>query len=266
MKRIVVGAMTWVACGGSEPPPEELVVEADNRVEAAVRAVADARVAMQMVLLVPAYTCADPRGEFVDEAAAQASATLGCASVTTSRPDAATDIVTIVFPGAGCDALGHALGGSVAFRYTGDQTGMALSASLAQLAIDGAMLDATVGYALCGAEVSYWSAAEGAIDADRTFSVDATAARQPGGAPIVGEALVALDGTAEVVGVLGADAIELDAVEWAAGDAWPRAGRIAIQSATGHRIEATFSDATAERGEVEVAIDDYDVVTVQLGT
>ena len=56
----------------------------------------------------------------------------------------------------------------------------------------------------------------------------------------------------------------LDGVEYEVGDLFPHAGTIVVQTASGHRIAATFSSSSKLTGSVRVVIDAHDAVTIPI--
>ncbi len=262
MVRLCVGLAVFAGCGGGDNlPDQELIDDVRGRVEAVGASLGQARSALEVLGLMPDYTCDEPRSTWVSDAVAELAGTLGCGNFTTSMVDANTDLISIVFPGAGCEVVGHTITGALGFTYVGGQDSMSLTVDFTQVVVDGEMIDATAGYERCGDQTTYWTMVSGDIDADRSFSIDATVTMRDG-VPVLRGATLAVDGTASVTGFIGTDEVTMEALEWEVGDLLPQRGRLVIDTATEHHVEVVFDRDTPLIGEVVITIDDYDPVTV----
>lgn len=262
MRCLCVGLAVLAGCGGGDNlPDQELIDDVRRRVEAVGTSLGAARTAFEVLGLMPDYTCDEPPSTWVSDAVAEVAGTLGCGNFTTSMVDENTHVIAIVFPGAGCEVMGHTIMGALGFTYVGGEDSMSLTVDFTQVVVDSEMIDATAGYERCGDQTSYWTMVAGDIDADRSFSIDATVTLRDG-VPVIGGATLAVDGTASVTGFIGTDMVTMDALEWEVGDLLPQSGRLVIDTATGHHVEAVFDRSTPLGGEVVITIDDYDPVTV----
>jgi hypothetical protein len=142
------------ACGGS-PPTQVEIDEARDRVDVALGAATQARAALELLGILPVYTCGESRRSFVGNAAATLEAQVGCVTAETEALDATTDAVVLSFPQEGCELREHTVSGQTAFKYSGGEDRMDLKADLRGLRVDGDPLQVEVGYGTCGDESRY---------------------------------------------------------------------------------------------------------------
>src|SRR5688572_5113186 len=90
------------ACGGS-PPTQEEIDDARTKIGVAMVAASQARAALELLGILPVYTCGEPRRSFVGKAAESVQAQVGCVTVSTEAVDAATDAVVLSFPEGSCE-------------------------------------------------------------------------------------------------------------------------------------------------------------------
>ena len=248
-----------------EPPSPEQVEEAQARVELAVIAAHQARVALELLGVLPVYTCGEPRRTFVGRISSDLQAQVQCLTVTTEARDGTSDAVMMTFPESGCRVRGHTVSGQVAFLYTGGEDRMALSADLHALKVDGQSLQATVGYGTCGDEKRYWGKATGGLPGHSgyTYFVDGRVGVRDG-VPLIGGTTLVLDGPASVSGPEGQDQVTLTALRYALGEFLPEEGKLLVETATGHRVQANFRPWLWRVGKVELEIDDHAPITTPI--
>lgn len=242
----------------------ELVKDAKLRLGDAADAIERGRAALDLLGLMPDYTCGEPRGTYLDGAADGLTQSYACATVTLEGAGPDADQVTISFA-EGCQVLGHQVEGTATFLYAGGTDRMDLEADFRALTVDGLTADLLAGYGTCGDETTYWTLASGAVPGSTgaTFAVDAAVAKRAG-APVIGSGTLLLDGTASVARTAGTDGVLFDDLEYQSGDLLPRSGTVIIDTAGGKHIVATFTRDSPLYGKVVIAIDDGDAITVPL--
>ncbi|MCK8502386.1 hypothetical protein [Myxococcus fulvus] len=250
-------------CGGE--PPEELVQSAKAKVERAAAVGHLTRGALEVLGLMPVYTCGEPRRGFLDYATVDLSQRLACATTTVESLDAVTDGVVVTFSGPDCQVHGLGLSGRVFFRYRGGEDRMEVEADLRQLRVEGVVLPAEVGYGTCGDLTSVWVKAEGDLPGreGHTLRMDAKVTKRPG-MPLLGGSSLLLDGTGELRGPDGVDKLTLTTLQYEVGEYLPKEGRAILETADGHHVEASFKPVLWRVGKVELTVDDYSPVTVPI--
>lgn len=251
------------ACG-REPPTQEELEDAKSRVDLVVHAAHQARLALELLGILPVYTCGPERRTFVGQVAEGARAKVACVTATAEARGASTDAVVLSFPET-CSVNGHTVSGQSAFLYTGGKERMDLFADLHGLTVDGHGLQATVGYGTCGDEKRFWTEAAGALPgrAGSTYRVDGRVGLREG-APLFGSTSLVFDGPGEVSGPLGTDRVTFTGLEYEVGEFLPKKGQALIETARGHRVKVDFSEVLWRVGKVEVEIDDKAPVTVPI--
>lgn len=242
----------------------DLIADAKVRIGDAADAIDRGRAALELLGLMPDYTCGEPRGDYLDGAADGLTASYACASVTLEAAGAEADRAVVAFE-PGCHVLGHEVEGTAAFLYAGGTARMDLEADFRALSVDGVTVDLLAGYGTCGDETTYWALASGTVPgtADTTFTVDAAVAKRAG-VPVIGSGTTILDGTASVTRASGTDTITFEQLEYESGALLPENGVLTIDSAGGRHIEATFTRDSPLYGKVVIVIDGGDPVTVPL--
>ena len=225
-----------VACG--RPPSEAEIEQARLQVDNAVRGVHQARTALELLGLVPVYTCGEPRRTFVGRMAQGVQASVGCVTATAQAVDATTDGLVLSFAPSGCMARGHTMSGQCTFLYRGGEDALELEVDLSALRVDGESLQARVGYGTCGDERRYWVKASGAVPraTGYTFQVDGRVAVREG-APLLGATEVVLDGPGELASPQGRDRLTLTALLYELGEYLPKQGRLLVEAANGRRVQ-----------------------------
>ena len=252
-----------VACGGA--PTQEEIDEARAKVEVALGAPTQARAALELLGILPVYTCGEPRKSFVASAAETYQAQVGCVTVGTEAVDATTDAVVLAFADAGCEILEHSVSGQTAFKYSGGEDRMELKADLRQLRVDGDPLHAEVGYGTCGDEARYYALAEGPLPGkpDYTYKVDGRVGVREG-LPVIGGTSLVLNGPGELTSPEGTSRLTFTELLYEIGEYAPQEGEALLETARGGKVRASFSKTLWRLGEMELTIDERDPVTVPI--
>ena len=252
------------ACG-REPPTQEEISDAKSRVDLAIHAAHQARLALELLGILPVYTCGEPRRTFVGRAAEGVRVKVPCVTAAAEALNESTDRVWFSFPETQCSLNGHTVSGQTAFVYTGGEERMELTADLSGLRVDGHALQARVGYGTCGDEKRFWTEASGALPGrpGSTYRVDGRVGLREG-APLFGSTSLVFDGPGEVSGPLGRDRVTFTGLEYEVGEFLPKKGQALIETARGHRVKVDFSEVLWRVGKVEVEIDDKAPVTVPI--
>jgi hypothetical protein len=264
-RALCLTALTFLttACGENLPTEEELEA-ARAKVEVGLAAASQARTALELLGILPVYTCGEPRRSFVAEAAESAHTKVGCITASTEAVDATTDAVVLAF-GQGCEVLEHTVTGQTAFKYSGGEDRMEVKADLRQLRVDGHGLQAQVGYGTCGDESRYFALAEGSVPSQSayTYRVDSQVGKR-GGLPVIGGTELVFNGPGEITGPEGTHRLTFTELLYEIGEYAPKEGEALLEAADGSRVKATFSTSLWRLGEMELVIDDSDPVTVPI--
>lgn len=248
-----------------EPPTAEEIEDARTRVDLAVRAAHQARMALELLGILPVYTCGEERRTFVGKAAEGAQAKVSCVVATTESQGDTADAVVLTFPENNCTVRGHTVVGQSAFLYNGGKDRMDLTADLSGLKVDGEPLQAKVGYGTCSDEKRFWAETSGQLPgrSGNNYRVDGRVGLRDG-LPIIGGTTLVLDGPGEVSGPLGTDRVTFTGLEYEVGEYLPREGEALVETAKGRRVKVNFSPVLWRIGKVEVEIDDKAPVTVPI--
>ncbi|WP_239469992.1 hypothetical protein [Archangium violaceum] len=250
------------ACG-KEPPTKEEIEDARARVDLAVLAANQVRVALEVLGILPVYTCGESRRTFVGRAAEGARSKVACVTATAESLDDASDAVVLSFPDTGCSVGGRSVSGQSSFIYNGGEERMDLFADLRQLKVEGQPLQAKVGYGTCSDEKRFWAESAGDLPgrANSSYSVNANVGVRDG-VPIIGGTTLVLNGPGEVTGTLGTDRVTFSELQYEVGEYLPKKGEALIETAKGHQVRVNFSEVLWRLGKVEVEIDDRAPITV----
>lgn len=267
MRRMIpVAVLTALAtaCGGGAPTQEE-IDDAHNRVEVVLGAAEQARTALELLGILPEYNCGAPRRTFVGQAADSVRAQVGCVSATTEALDATTDAVVLSFADGGCTARGHTVSGQAIFKYSGGEDRMDLKADLRGLQVDGASLQAEVGYGTCGDESRYYVLAEGALPRrpEYAYRVDGQVGMREG-APVIGGTSLVFNGPGELTGPEGTNRLTFTELVYELGQFAPKEGEALLETAEGRTVKVAFRQTLWRAGKMELTIDDRDPVTVPI--
>lgn len=251
------------APGGTGLPSQALIEEAKARLGVTMTGTDLARVALEQLGFLPTYDCGAPRGEFVPDVLDALAVEYACATVSVDSSDPAVDAITVTFDEAGCEVAGRNLSGALVVRLAGGQDRFDLEVDARALAVDGALVQALAGYGTCSDETRYWVLAEGDVPghAGKTFYIDASVAKRDG-LPVIGGTTLMLSGTGELTEAGATDRVTMESVEYELGDLLPKNGTIILETASGRRIRATFTQESPLYRKVSIQIDAYDAVTV----
>ena len=257
-------AVLATACD-REPPTKEEIEDAQARVDLAVLAAHQARLALELLGLLPVYTCGESRRTFVGKAAEGIHTQVACVTATAVAQNDTTDAVVLTFPESACTVRGHTVSGRSEFIYSGGPERMDLFADLRELTVDGQRLQAKVGYGTCSDEKRFWTEAAGNLPgrSGSTYSVNARVGLREG-LPLFGSSTLVFDGPGEVSGALGTDRVTFTALEYEVGEYLPKEGEALIETAKGRRVKVNFSPVLWRIGKVEVEIDDKAPVTLPI--
>jgi hypothetical protein len=252
------------ACGGT-PPTQEEIDEARDKVGVAMVAASQARAALEMLGILPVYTCGEPRRSFVGKAAESVQAQVGCVTVSTEALDATTDAVVLSFPEGSCEVREHTVSGQTAFKYSGGEDRMDVKADLRQLRVDGDGLQAEVGYGTCGDESRYYALAEGPLpkNPEYTYKVDGRVGKRDG-LPVIGGTSLVFNGPGELTGPVGTSRLTFTELEYEIGEYAPKEGEVLMETAEGRTVKASFKSTLWRLGKMELTIDDREPVTVPI--
>jgi hypothetical protein len=264
-RRIVSAALALVTAGCSSMPSQEEIDDAKARASAAVRAANQARQALELLGILPVYTCGEPRRTFVGRAVEEAQSEIGCVTATASESGETADQVTLAFPEAGCSAGGYMLSGQALYLYSGGEDRLTLDGDFRGIKIDGDPLQAKAGYGTCGDEKSVWALAEGELpnEVGKGFKIDGKVGIRDG-MPLIGSTSLLLDGSGEVTVSSGSDRLTLTGLLYEIGEYMPKEGSLLIETAGGTAIKVTFRETLWKLGEAEVVIDDRSPVKVPI--
>ena len=200
---LAVLAAVATACGGG-PPSQVEIDEARDRVDVALGAATQARAALEMLGILPVYTCGEPRRTFVGKATESLQAQVSCVTATTETLDGNTDAVVLSLPEEGCEVRHHTVTGQTAFKYSGGEDRMEMKADLRGLRVDGDPLQVEVGYGTCGDESRYFALAEGHLPRrpEYAYRVDGRVGMRDG-VPVIGGTSLVFNGPGEFSGPAG---------------------------------------------------------------
>jgi hypothetical protein len=257
-------AVLATACG-EEAPTKEEVEAARATVERAVAAAHQVRGALEVLGVLPVYTCGEPRRSFVSRVAEGVHVKHACATATVEARDAVTDAVVMTFANGGCDIHGLRFTGQVAFLYRGGEDLMEVHSDLRGLAVDGHGVEAQVGYGTCGDETRVFANVAGGVPgrADHRFHIDGRVGMRAG-VPVIGGSELVLDGPGTLTGPEGTDTLTLTSLLYDVGQYLPKEGTAVLETAEGRRVEARFQEVLWRVGKVEVTIDGKEPVTVPI--
>jgi len=252
------------ACGREPPTPEQLE-DAKARVDLAVLAAHQARMALELLGLLPVYTCGEPRRTFVGKAADGVHAKVACVTATTKALGDTEDAVVLSFPDNACTVRGHVVSGHADFLYNGGEERMDVFADLRDMKVDGQPLQAKVGYGTCGDERRFWTEAAGELPGrtGSSYSVNGRVGLRDG-LPIIGGTSLVFDGPGQVTGPEGTTRLTFTGMLYELGDYAPKEGEALLEEADGGKVKATFSSTLWRLGKMELVIDDNDPVTVPI--
>ena len=249
------------ACGGGGAPDKAQVEQARAQVGAAVAAADQARTALELLGILPSYTCGEPQRSYVGRAAEHVQTQVACATVHTEA-DETSDVLVVSFA-PGCSVRGHAVQGRVAFEYSGGDERTQLAVDLRELVVDGTPLTVRAGYGTCGDAQQVFALGEGDVPRREglRYVVDAQVQKRDG-VPLLGSDTLVLDGGGRLTQEAGADALTLTALRYDLGEYLPREGTALLEQHDGRRLQVTFRERLWRLGEAEVQVDDHDPVRI----
>ncbi|RKH11037.1 hypothetical protein D7Y13_06615 [Corallococcus praedator] len=264
MRRATCLALTVLAtaCGDSTPTQGE-INDATARVERIAASTHLVRGALEVLGLMPVYTCGEPRRSFLNHAVEGLSASVSCATATVTPVDDVTDSVLVKFAEGGCSVHGLRFTGQARLEYQGGEDLMEMHADLRGMTVDGQPLQAKVGYGTCGDEARLFADVEGDVPgrAGHTFRVNSKVGKREG-LPIIGGTSLIFDGPGELTGPAGTDRFTLTGLEYEVGNYLPKEGTALLETAEGRTLKIAFQPVLWRVGKAEITVDDKDPVTV----
>ncbi|AGC43014.1 putative lipoprotein [Myxococcus stipitatus DSM 14675] len=254
------------ACGEGDVPPDELVETSKARVERAVAAGHLARGALEMLGVMPVYTCGEPRRTFLDVAMVDVRTRVSCVTTSIKSMDAVTDAVLFTFAESGCEIHGLKFTGRAVIQYRGGEDRMEVEASLHELEVDGQPLNVAAGYGTCGDQTSAWAQVYTAVPGqpDHGIQLDVRVTKRPG-LPLLGGTTLILDGQGALVIPDGrVDRLAFTTLQYEVGEFLPKEGTLTLQTVDGHFVEASFQPGLWRLGKVKLTVDDHKSVTVPI--
>lgn len=261
MRLLRVFLVSFIASACATPPTQEEIAAAQVRVDAAAEAASQLRGALEVLGLLPEYTCGEPRRHFAGAAAEDLRARAGCVDVSTQEGET-SDSLLVTYDQV-CQVGEHHLAGTTRFELTGGEDRFEVTADLRQTELDGKPVQARAGYGTCSDEKAVWALVSGNLPRrpEVVYEIDGKVAKRDG-LPLIGGTTLVFDGPGKLVREVGTDALVFTGLEYELGKYLPHAGSLAIQTADGHVYRVTFSKVLWKLGKAEVQIDDHSPVSV----
>jgi hypothetical protein len=259
LKPLLLVSLFAAACG--TPPSQEEVEDAQVKVEAAAEALSQLRGALELLGLLPEYTCGEPRRHFAGKAVEDLRAKAACLSISTQESET-SDALRVDYDQV-CQVGEHRLAGTTRFELTGGEDRFELTADLRQTELDGKPVQAKAGYGTCSDEKAVWAALSGNLPRrpEVAFEIDGKVAKRDG-LPLIGSPTLVLNGPGKLTRTEGVDMLTFLGLEYTVGKYLPHAGTLQIATSDGHLYQVTFSQVLWKLGKAEVQIDDHSPVTV----
>lgn len=255
-------AFLATACGDNTLTQGE-INDATARVERVAASAHLVRGALEVLGLMPVYTCGEPRRSFLTHAAEGLSARVSCATATVTVVDDVTDAVVLKFADGGCSVHGLRFTGQAVLEYRGGQDLMEMHADLRGMTVDGQPLQAKVGYGTCGDETRLFSEVEGDVPGRQGYTFHANnRVSLRDGVPLIGSTSLVFDGPGEVTGPEGTDRFTLTELEYEVGNYLPKEGIALMETADGHSLKIAFQPVLWRVGKAEITVDEKEPVTV----
>jgi hypothetical protein len=264
MTVVLLPLFTLVACPGGAPTAEDIDTAA-QQVRLGVDMARRGHAALDLLSRLPLFTCGEERPVFAGRLADQARAQWSCAQVTAHADDQA-DHVTVLFPEPGCTVEGRRLSGPLRLRLSGGRDRFSADADLTELQVDGVPLRVSAGYKECAGERGVWAATMGTLPErpGSQYQLQLQAVLSPAPLPILVRDKVVLDGSGTVSGVGETFHFSLQGLTFPLGKPLPKEGVVQIETGSGRRVQATFSELLWVLSQVEIRIDDHEPVVVPL--
>ncbi len=250
---LFTAALGLTACGATLPTREQAQL-AQEKTQAALAAADQLRIALDLLGVLPNYTCEVPRRQFVGTVANTLSVDLGCATVS-NEPGDDSDTVRATFHSNGCQVRGQSLTGVAMFHYSGGEDRLSLEADLTEVKVNGESLASRAGYGTCGDEKRYWASAKGAVPRREglTFDLQAHVAKRDG-VILIGNSSMTLDANGELKSEAGSDIVTCEALRYEVGEYLPQEGHLTIRTVGGTTIDVTFREGLWRLGQAEVSV------------
>lgn len=246
-------ALALTACGASLPTREQAQL-AQEKAQAALAVADQLRFALDLLGVLPNYTCEAPRRQFVGTVVDTLKVDLGCATVS-NEPGDDSDTVRTSFHADGCLVRGQSLTGVALFNYSGGEDRLSLEADFTEVKVNGEALASRAGYGVCGDEKRYWASAKGSVPRHEglTFDLQAHVAKRDG-VILIGSDSVTLDASGELTSEAGSDTVTCEALRYKLGEYLPQEGHVTIRTANGTTVDVTFREGLWRLGQAEVSV------------
>lgn len=245
-------------------PSKSEIDDAKARVGYSSDAMGRLHAALEMLGIIPVYTCGEPRSAFAGKLPAAFQSGFIGATVTADGTDPALDKFTLAFPPEGGKVRGHKVTGTLLVKASGGEDRFNLELDATQAQFDGTAVQALGGYGTCGDSTNYWADSQGPLAGASGTYLLKTRVGKKAGLPLIGSTTLLINAIGEYVRGGKKDALTLTSVDYEVGKILPRSGNIRIETSTGHTLSATFSDDTPLAGQVKVKIDSKSAVTIPL--
>jgi len=245
-------------------PSKSEIDDAKARVGYSADAMGRLHAALEMLGIIPVYTCGEPRAAFAGKLPASLKSGFAGATVSLDGTDPALDKFTLAFPPEGGKLRGHKVTGTVLVKAAGGEDHFSLELDATQAQFDGTAVQALGGYGTCGDSTTYWADSQGPLaGASGTYLLKARVGKKAG-LPLIGSTTLLINAIGDYTRGGKQDALTLTSVDYEVGKILPRSGTIKIETSNGHTMTATFSDDTPLAGQVKVKVDSKSAVTIPL--
>lgn len=245
-------------------PTKAEIDDAKARVGYSSDALGRLHAALEMLGIIPVYTCGEPRAAFAGKLPASLKTGFVGATVSLDGTDPATDKFSLAFPPGGGSVRGHKVTGTILVSASGGEDRFTLGFDATQAQFDGTPVQALGGYGTCGDSTTYWADSQGPLAAAAgTYLLKARVGKKKG-LPLIGSSTLIIDAAGDYTRGGKKDALTLVSVNYEVGKILPRSGTIRIETSDGHNLAATFSDDTPLAGQVKVKVDSKSAVTIPL--
>lgn len=245
-------------------PSKSEIDDAKARVGFSSDALGRLHAALEMLGIIPVYTCGEPRAAFAGKLPDSFQSGFVGATVALDGSDPAIDRFTLSFPPQGGTVRGQKVTGTLLVKASGGQDRFTLEMDATQAQFNGTAIQTIGGYGTCGDSTTYWAESEGPLaGAAGTYALDARVGKKAG-LPLIGSTTLVFNATGNYTRSGKKDALTLTGVDYQVGKVLPRKGTIRIETSDGHTLSATFSDDTPLVGQVKVKVDSKSAVTIPL--
>jgi hypothetical protein len=253
-----------VADAAPDVPSKAETDDARARVGYGSEGLSGLRVILEILGLIPVYSCGEPRAVFAGKIPDSLASRFAGSHIDLDASDPARDKFTILLPSQGMSVKGQTLTGTLLLTTSGGEDRLTLEVDATQARVNGVPIRSKAGYGECGDSSEYWGHSEGPLSGNQgTYLVD-TRVSQKAGMPFFGGTTFRIDAEGSYTRGGKTDALTLTSIEYEGGKTLPNSGVMLIETSNGHRIKATFSDHTPLLRQVTVKVDSYTGITLLL--